>query len=369
MAAVAFIFAPAQAQEANVREAHIDNIQGSYTPSFKKDGSKKAPKNIILMIGDGMGLCELCAGMYANGTELTMTNLRGCGFVRTQSATNFTTDSGASATAYACGQKTHNGAIGVDVNDKPLANIPEKIADKGIVSGVVSTDSASGCTPGAFFAHQPSRNMTDELWADIPSSKLSFIGAGSTEVFNERPEATRTAISEAFNVVYDLKDVPADASRIAFFPANDLVRENDADYNRGNFLPETTEYAINFLNKQSKKGFFLMVEGAWVDHGGHANNLEMAVREVLDFDKAVEAAIRFAEKDGNTLVIITADHETGGLSLDGHAEAGYARGIYTTYWHSPVMVPLFVYGPSSKQFICVQENNEVSDKILNLLLK
>ena len=369
IAAAAFIFAPAQAQQANVREAHLDTTQGSYTPSFKKDGSKKAPKNVILMIGDGMGMGALCAGMYINGGELTITNLQGCGFVRTQSASDFTTDSAASGTAYACGQKTHNGALGMDVNDNPIPNIPEKVAAKGIVSGVISTDPVNGATPAAFFAHQPRRGMTDEIWADLPASKLSFIAAGDTQAFNERPEATRKAISETFAVVDNLADAPAGADRIAYIPDNAEVKQSDENFQRGNFLAESTEYAVNYLSNKSKKGFFLMVEGAHIDHGGHANNLEVAVREVLDFDKAVEAAIRFAEKDGNTLVVISADHETGGLALDWFASSGYGKGIYTSYGHTPVMVPLFVYGPSSKKFICVQENSDVSNKIVDLLLK
>lgn len=358
-----------QAQEAAVGSVKKVKSQGSYTPSFECDGTEKAPLNIILMIGDGMGMSHIASAMYANGGELTITNLKTCGWVRTQSATHFTTDSAASGTAYACGEKTHNSAIGMDVKDHPIANLPERLAEQGIVSGVVTTDDLDGATPSAFFAHQPKRYMSPEIWADVPASKLSFFAAGSAEAFTSQPYETQDAIHKRFEIVNNLANVSADAERVGYLPPK--AKTASVNDNRGDFLPATTQFAIDFLASKAAggKGFFLMVEGARIDKSSHNNDYPAVIYETLDFDKAVEAAIRFAEKDGNTLVIISADHETGALSLkSGDPQKGTMEGVFVSQDHSPIPVPLFAYGPRSQEFMGVQENSDVSNKIAGLLL-
>lgn len=344
--------------------------QGSYVPDFGVDGTNRKPLNVILMIGDGMGMAHIATAMYANGGQLTITNLKTCGWVRTQSADHFTTDSAASGTAYATGQKTHNSAIGVDCNDQRIENITEKLAAAGIVSGVVSTDDLSGATPSAFFAHQTDRHKSTEIWADLPYSKLLFFAAGSMEEFEEQPYETRDAIEKRFVVVDDLNNSSAaTAKRLGYLPTKSKVASVNS--NRGDFLPATTAFATEFLASKAKKGkgFFLMVEGARIDKSSHNNDYAAVVGETLDFDKAVEAAIRFAEKDGHTLVIISADHETGALSLrDGSPSEGKMSGVFVSNGHTPIPVPLFAYGPSSQQFMGVQENSDVCNKIAALLL-
>ena len=342
----------------------VANPQGSYTPAAVKENAKV--KNIILLIGDGMGLGAVSSSMYANGGELTMTNLKTVGFVRTQSANNFTTDSAASGTAYATGQKTNNGFLGVNPDKEPIPNIPEKISSYGYACGVVTTDPVTGATPAAFFAHQGSRGATEDIAADLPNSKLCFVSGGNEKSFNSLPFGTQESIRKVYNVTFTAEDAAAAAEgdgNVAFFPAS-------TGDDRGDFLPATTEMAIKYLSKKSKKGFFLMVEGAHIDHGAHSNKYDQTIVETLDFDKAVEAAIRFAEKDGHTLVIISADHETGGIALrNGNIEENSVQCAFTTGGHTPVMVPLFAYGPKAGIFSCVQENSDVSNKIVEILTK
>lgn len=357
------------AQEIVKGEFKNSNAQSSYVPSFKVDATDKPVKNIILMIGDGMGLAHICSGMYANQGELTITNLKTCGFVRTQSANKFTTDSAASGTAYATGQKTNNSALGVDVNNQPIENLPEKLAKDGYVSGIVTTDNLDGATPAAFFAHQPERGMSKEIWGDLSKSKLTFFSAGSYEQFKEQSGSTRKEIEQVFTIMNepDAKTIQ-NAKRLGYLPAKSKTASVNS--NRGDFLPSTTQMAIDYLSSKSTNGFFLMVEGARIDKSAHDNDYSAVVREVLDFDKAVEAAIRFAEKDGNTLVIISADHETGALALrDGNIKEGNIKALFVSKGHSPIMVPLFAYGPQSKQFTGVQENSDVSNKIYEILHK
>ena len=346
--------------------------QGSYTPSFKVDRAKKKPLNIILMIGDGTGLAQICAGYQANNGELTLTNLRTMGLVSTSSADSYTTDSAASGTAYACGQKVNNWTVGIDTEGKPIANLPELLAPAGIVSGIVTTDDLDGATPASFFAHQPNRGKGAEIWAEVAGSPLLFFGAGCREAFGNQAPETQAAIREKFHVTDNLADPAlADAARIGYLPPHSEVQS--LKHGRGDFLPATTTYAIDFLMRHRtsrRKGFFLMVEGARIDKAAHANQFESMVREMLDFDKAIEAAIRFAEKDGNTLVLITADHETGGLTLgsDGDPSKGSITGRFVSGWHTPIPVPIYAYGPHSQDFTGIQGNDEVSRKIRRLLL-
>ena len=342
---------------------------GSYMPSFESDGDDEAPLNVILMIGDGMGLAQLSSAMFANGGELTITNLKACGWVCTQSASDFTTDSAASGTAYSTGYKTHNGAIGVDVNDQPLVNLPEKLHEAGIISGLVTTDDMDGATPSAFFAHQPSRKMSAEIWADLADAKVIFFAGGSWEDYEKIDNSTAKAIQDRYyvtNILHGKK--VAKAKCLGYLPPK--AETASMSKGRGDFLPSTTEYAIEFLNSRANdgKGFFLMVEGARIDKSSHDNDFSSMVKEVLDFDRAVEAAIRFAEKDGNTLVIISADHETGALSLrGGEPSKGKVKGAFSSKGHTGIPVPLFAYGPGSQHFMGVQENSDVSNKIEALL--
>ena len=345
--------------------------QGSYHPTYSSDGADFVPKNIILMIGDGTGLAQIASGYFANNEDLTYFNLKHLGWVTTRSATDFTTDSAASGTAYATGQKTYNYSIGMDVNKRPIPNIPERVAGKGIISGVVSTDDLNGATPAAFFAHQENRGMTDEIWADMPGSVLRYFAAGSKEKFEKRPEATQKAIQKAFTVVYSLDD-PAckTADRLGVLPP--AVETGYIVKGRTDFLPKATRQAIDFLNARTEKdkGFFLMVEGTRIDKACHSNDFPSAVKELLDFDKAIAEAIKFADEDGNTLVIISADHETSGLVVwDGDPSKGNVEGVHISGSHTATPVPLFAYGPHAQDFMGVQGNEQVAQKILKLLLQ
>ena len=356
-----------------IKKGSIENVphQGSYAPTFKSDGSNKRPLNIILMIGDGTGMSQITSGFYANGGELTVLNLKHFGWVTTQSADSFTTDSAASGTAYATGQKTYNNSVGMDLDHNPIENIPEKLIKQGIVSGVVSTDDLNGATPACFFAHQEHRRMTDEIWADLPGSPLKYFAAGSKDVFESRPAETRAAIQKEFAIVNSLNDHSADkAARKGVLPP--AVETGYIVDGRTDFLPVATRDAIDFLKShtEKRKGFFLMVEGARIDKACHANDYPSAVKELLDFDQAIAEAIKFADEDGNTLVIISADHETGGLVIwDGNPEKGDMTGVYISGNHTPSPVPLFAYGPHAQDFMGVQGNEEVGQKILKLLLK
>ena len=206
-------------------------LQSTYTPSFKVDGTNAKVRNVILLIGDGMGQGAVNAAMYANGGKLTMTNLHTFGYVRTQSADNFTTDSAASGSAYATGQKTNNGYLGVNPEKERIATIPEKLAPLGFACGVVSTDDLNGATPAAFFAHQAGRNAKDDIWSDLPGSSLIFASAGTQHAFETLPIGIQESIQREFTVVYNPTDPAGNgAKRLLYLPRT-------VGDDRGNYLP------------------------------------------------------------------------------------------------------------------------------------
>lgn len=371
LAAAAAILA-LQLNAQHIVKGSIEGVpaQGSYHPTFSCDGASYTPKNIILMIGDGTGLAQIAAGYFANNEELTLFNLKHMGFVTTKSATDYTTDSAASGTAYATGQKTYNYAVGVDVQNRPIANIPEKVTGSGIISGIVTTDNMDGATPASFYAHQPNRAMINEIWADLSGAPIQYFAAGNKECFEERPADIQKAVKKAFTIVNSLDDPAcATADKLGVLPP--AVETGFIVDGRTDFLPRATRQAMEFLDshKEEGRGWFLMVEGARIDKACHGNDFPSAVKELLDFDKAIAEAIKFADKDGNTLIVISADHETGGLVIwDGDPSKGNGEGVYTTGGHTAIPVPIFAYGPHAQDFMGAQGNEQVAQKILKLLL-
>ncbi len=327
-----------------------------YRPSFKTDGSEQAVDNIILMIGDGNGLAQISATALANKGKLSLTQLQHIGFVKTQSADDFTTDSAAAGTALATGKKAPNRAIGTGSSGKPLENITELLAKNGFVSGVVTTDELSGATPASFYAHRQDRSLSEGIIDDLSMSQLSlFISTGNATHSQENQ-------IDDYEMISSLEEVgKSKGDKIGFMMSgNTTSKFNDE-------LAKATDQALLFL-KNKRKPFFLMVEGAKIDSYAHENNIGGLISEGIGFDKAIAEALQFADKNPATLVIITADHETGGLTLpQGNLERNEIEGDFTTHDHTGMMVPIFAYGPHSDKFQGVYENDEVFQKIIRIL--
>ncbi len=347
-------------------------VHEAYTPDFTIDGSRGEVRNVILLIGDGMGLSQVAAALYSNNEALTITNLKNIGLVLTQSASDFTTDSAAAGTAYSTGKRTYNNAIGVGIDSLPLRNISEYLAPLGWKTGILTTDNLDGATPSAFYAHQKNRKMSAAILGDLPQSVLSFFGGGSVQhIAKHRPELLIELVDAGFKVVTDCKMSSSQDKRLAIIARDTELKEKHLG--RGDFLPRTAAFAFDFLNSLGGRGFFMMVEGAQIDWGGHDHDFPYVVSEVLDFDLAVEAAIRFAEKDKHTLVIITADHETGGLTLTQRlSEEGLPQGNFVfkegeSASHTPSPVLVFAYGPYSDMFRGIQLNTDIPKKITQIL--
>ena len=332
-------------------------------------GKSGKPKNIILMIGDGMGVAQVYAGYTHNHAQLNLFQFKSIGFSKTYSTSGYITDSGAGGTAIATGHKTYNGAIGVDMDTIPQKSILEIAEEKGLSTGLVSTSAITHATPASFIAHQASRDNYEAIAADFLNTDIDvFIGGGSMN-FSKRADK-RDLLQElrakGYQVVFSLDSIRNISSgKLAGFTSS--MHNKSILAGRGDELPAGTQTAINILDN-NKKGFFLMVEGSMIDWGGHANNADYIVTEMVDFDIAIGKALAFAKQDGHTLVIVTADHETGGMSLvGGDFVKGTVAGNFGTTDHTGVMVPVFAYGPGAELFQGVQENTDLFYKMVSLL--
>jgi alkaline phosphatase len=330
--------------------------------------TKKHPKNIILMIGDGMGLAHAYSAMTANGGHLFLENFRYCGFSKTYSASNYVTDSAAGGTALACGTKTYNGAIGVNAEKKPVENIREKAEKKGLKTGLVVTTLVTDATPAVFVAHEASRKSLEDIAADFLKTNIDvFIGGGAANFENRKDgrNLSQELKDKGYQVLHNIEEIKnVKSGKLAGLTA---PGGNPVMPARGQMLVPSTETAIKLLS-QSKKGFFLMVEGSEIDHLAHQNNTPGVVMETLDFDQAIGVALRFATKNKETLVIVTADHETGGMTLtNGDYATGKVSAKFTGGSHTGVVVPVYAFGPGADQFTGFMENIDIQKKMCKLL--
>lgn len=358
---------PLQAQN-NVfegKESKSQNQDFYEVRTFPHKFKSKKPDNIILLIGDGMGVAQVYAGATANRGKLHLDNFKHVGFSRTQSANRYVTDSGAGGTAIATGHKTNNLAIGVDALGNPVPSILAIAHQNGLATGIVVTTSLLDATPAAFVAHVPNRNMVARIAEGFVSSNVDVFIGGGMEHFNQREDG-RDLIAELSDKGYQVCDNITDVLNVRNGKLAGFIRESRIK-ERGDQLAQTTETALNILDDR-KEGFFLMVEASEIDGGGHDNDIQYTVEEMLDFDRTIGKALEFAAKDGKTLVIVTADHETGGLALvSGDMEKGMVTGRFSTGGHSGIMVPVFAYGPGAEIFAGIDENTSFFNKFLKLL--
>lgn len=331
---------------------------------FKKD----KPRNIILLIGDGMGVTQVFAALTANKGRLFIENCKYIGFSKTSSGDNYITDSAAGGTALAAGVKTYNGAIGVDMNKNPVKTILEEASGKGLSTGLVSSSAITHATPASFISHQASRSSYEDIATDFLKTDIDVFIGGGLDHFSKRKDG-RNLVDELKNKGYQVETEMSKINTVKKGKLAGLIAgvHPGRISERGDMLPVATETALNILDN-NKKGFFLMVEGSQIDWAGHAGSTVYVVEDMLDFDKVVGKALEFAANDKETLVIVTADHETGGMAITGGSiEKGVVQGAFPTGGHTPVMVPIFSYGPGAEEFIGIMENTDVHAKMKKLL--
>ncbi len=334
-----------------------------------KSPMTKKPKNIIFMIGDGMGLTQITAGMYMNGNRIELEKFPVVGLHKSYSFDKLVTDSASGATAFACGVKTYNGAIGVNPDTVAVKTILEEAEEKNYATGMVATSTIVHATPASFIAHQKQRKMYEEIAADFLKTDIDFFLGGGKKYFDRREKDDRNLYEELRAKGYvvsdyfqeDFKDVKIDnTKKFAYLTADadPLPVAQGRDY-----LPLASKRAAEYLDAQDDKPFFLMIEGSQIDWGGHANDSDYIITEMLDFNETIANVLEFAKADGETLVIVTADHETGGYSINPGSTMDKLVTEFTTDYHTAVMIPVFAYGPGAELFSGIYENTAIYNKM------
>lgn len=332
-----------------------------------------AVKNVILMIGDGMGLSHIwlsrIATTGAHG-RLNMERMPVSGLVTTYSATNLKTDSAAAATALATGRKTANGMIAELPDGTRLKTLLEKAEERRMATGLLVTKAVTDATPAGFSAHNATRDDQSAIAVDILSHGIEVIMGGGRRYWlptskgggrSDGRDLTLEATQKGYRYITGRQEL----TDLQTLPVLGLWAENDLDEDGDEpSLAAMTAKATLLLGREPG-GFFLLVEGSQIDTRSHRHDAAEVIERVLGFDAAVKEALSFAARDGHTLVIVTADHETGGLVvLDGPERPEIS---WATFDHSSTPVALFAYGPGSGDFTGMYDNTEVALRIARLL--
>lgn len=338
-------------------------------------------KNIIYMIGDGMGLAQASLMQIEQKYAPTaFDRAHNVALQKTYSANNRVTDSAASGTALATGYKTNNSTLGQTPDGTHVESIMAKGEKVGYASGVVVTCYVNHATPAAFYAHRESRNDNDGIIADFMESDLDVVFGGGSRYFDEYfLKQNKNYVDELKAKGYTVLGEQSEMSSVSEGNVVGLFAETNIPLmrnGRGNYLPDATAKALEILTnnveKQGKEGFILMVEGSQIDGEGHGNNIEGVLAETRDFAKAMEVAMDYADAHPGTLVVVTGDHETGGLSIPSNKtdftlpESGISYGFSTT-GHTGIMLPVYLYGTGADRINGIMENTELSQALQRML--
>ena len=322
------------------------------------------PKNIILLIGDGTGLNQITLSRMAISgvnSRLYIDQLPYSGISLTHSADNIITDSAAAATAWATGTKTKNKFISVTPNEKALTSLTEALFEKGFLSGVVATSSITHATPAAFYAHVNNRYKEKKIASQLQNSNINIAFGGGLNFFD------LSATSDQIKYIYDLdelKNINTSSKRIIGLFDNDGIRRS-SEMSSQQLM---TKRALDILAKRTAEcsGFFLMTEGSQIDWASHDNDASRMITEFRDFDLSIKYAVEFINTRDDTLLIVTADHETGGLQIL-KEDNDLVHIQWGTGSHTGIPVGVFSYGPGAELFTGTMDNTEIHTKILEII--
>lgn len=317
-------------------------------------------QNVVLMIGDGMGFNHIKAAEAVYGKLfLTTTAADAEGEVTTYSLTPLLpTDSAAAATALATGHKTKNGQIG-QYKGEAFQSVTELAVSLQMATGIIATEGVEGATPAGFSAHTSGRDNADEILDDQLKSGINlFIGSNI-----DRYRPLRDKIEGSYFFADSLSSLDWNREKI-FASFEEIPLEK-----KGETKPTLAELCSAALDKlsENQNGFFLMIEESHIDKFSHNNDLLKAVEHVKAYDNAVRTVIEKAAEIGNTIVIVTADHETGGLRYEGETKEQLSDKMYTRTRHSSANVPFFIYGEIGTKIPAVIDNTQIGNLVKSIL--
>jgi len=329
---------------------------------------EKDPLNVVFMIGDGMGVGQLTTMFYYKDGASAFEDFKEVGFINTSSASNKVTDSAGAGTAFATGQKSFNRGLGLDMDSMPVPSILSVLKSQGYQTGLVSVSSITHATPAAFYAKVTDRDMEEEIAEQLVDANLDFFAGGGLSFFNKRNDG-RDLFEELVALGYRMDSVQVGSVGDVGVPYGYLLADGGLEprhKGRGDFLPRATQAALQRL-AAAEKGFFLMVEGSYIDWAGHAKDKDFLLAEMMDFEETLAYVIDFVKSDGNTLLIVTGDHETGGVSVGKGKSIDEVEVYFNTDQHTADLVPVFAMGPGAENFKGFYQNNDIFHKILRSL--
>lgn len=333
------------------------------------------PKNIIILIGDGMGINYVGASLLQDPNS-PFKEFKTIGLSITCSADKLITDSAAGATAIATGYLTNNKYISVDTLGTQLYTLFEHAEKLGLSTGIVVTSTVSHATPGAFVGHTIDRNDQTMIASQMVDQDVDVVIGGGLKYFvpksdsgerEDNRDLTEEIISKHYTFTKnysDLKSIPDSVNQVYGI----LEMDGLSDAGKRNYtLGDLTKTALNHL-KNDKDGFILMIEGSQIDWAGHDHKSKELLEEMKDFSSAVNEALVFAKADSSTLVLITSDHETGGMFITkGNRDASELELSFTTGSHTPSPVGIFSFGPGEELFKGIMNINIIGQKLFYLL--
>ena len=368
---------------------------------------KPQVKNVIYLIGDGMGFGAVSSLLLSEDSVTGFEQAPVIGLSETCSANNYVTDSPAGGTALACGVRTKNGYLGVDPEGKPLTSILRKAQAMGKRSGIVVNTVLTEATPAAFYAGVTSRSMSFDIAKQFTESDVDVaIGAG-LEPFIKRPDSldlTATLINKGYDVHLDWKTVLNTTSKkfVGILPMGDVHRRNESGNTTAGaadgaevclaaklaasseengdttrlseptvYLEKATAKALEVLSNDNRQGFFLMIESAIIDGYGHNNDSEGMIEEMKEFDNTLRQLVAYVNKHPETLLVVTADHETGGTGVSYKSyEVGSTTPVqlsFSTKGHTGTVIPVFAYGAGAEAFAGIMKNTDLPKKMEELM--
>ena len=368
---------------------------------------KPQVKNVIYLIGDGMGFGSVSSLLLSEDSVTGFEQAPVIGLSETCSANNYVTDSPAGGTALACGIRTKNGYLGVDPEGKPLTSILRKAQAMGKRSGIVVNTVLTEATPAAFYAGVTSRSMSFDIAKQFTESDVDVaIGAG-LEPFIKRPDSldlTATLINKGYDVHLDWKTVLNTTSKkfVGILPMGDVHRRNESGNTTAGaadgaevclaaklaasseengdttrlseptvYLEKATAKALEVLSNDNRQGFFLMIESAIIDGYGHNNDSEGMIEEMKEFDNTLRQLVAYVNQHPETLLVVTADHETGGTGVSYKSyEVGSTTPVqlsFSTKGHTGTVVPVFAYGAGAEAFAGIMKNTDLPKKMEELM--
>lgn len=326
------------------------------------------PLRVVLFIGDGAGVGSWTAARVG-AESLAVEQFRVVGLVDTRNSSRKVTDSAAGATVYATGVRTFNGAIGVGPDSLPRRTVLEIAEANGMATGLVTTANLTDASPASFAAHVPSRRLQPQIADQMLAQGIEVLMGGGRGFFDGSLRPDSQNLLPSLRDRYTYIQSPAELRSLDTGTAGAVLGlfSHEEMYDHGDAvpgLPEMTTVALDLLGRDPE-GFFLMVESETTDGWAHENlPLDRISRAVLELDRAIQVALDYQARHPETLVVVLADHETGGLAVQADA-SGRLEAKYTTKGHTAGLVPLFARGPGAERFAGLLPNTRVGELLLD----